>query len=390
VPSRVVVIGAGAAGTAAAWCAAQRGAQVTLLDARSGSSSLGSGAVDFDWDQPAAARELVTPLEAEAREFVAALDLWQLGPTRIATRQGVLRQTRGADRSLLDVEPLAGLRVAVCDVARDDWDGAALAASYASSDWARRTGTEFVAVAVDALRQGAERRISPYDFALLHDHPERLSWLAGLLRGAAAGVDAWLLGPWLGSDISVAARLRAELNVPLGEASSAPGGAAGARFDRARDRVLAAAGVTRRSLQVLRVESAGTEWRIWGEHSELVADAVVLAVGGVAAGGIELAVDHELGSRGFRLAIDAPVRVTVDGELAGEASSLFGPTFGSGFGALERVGVELTSTGLVRSATGGATPGLAAAGDCVAGRPRSLLEAVRAGTAAARAVLSSS
>ncbi|HVJ18732.1 MAG TPA: hypothetical protein VM686_25095, partial [Polyangiaceae bacterium] len=221
------------------------------------------------------------------------------------------------------------------------------------------------------------------------DHPERLEWLGGLLRGARVSADAWLLGPWLGSDISVAERLRERVGLPLGESSSAPGGAAGARFDRARDRLLAETAVKRLALRVVRIERSGTEWRIFGEHSDLAADAVVLAVGGVAAGGVVLTQDLDTGPRGFRLALELDARVTVDGDSAGEASSLFGPDFAaSGFGVLERVGVELSSEGLVRSAGGVTLPSISAAGDCVAGRPRSLLEAVRSGCAAARAVLS--
>jgi glycerol-3-phosphate dehydrogenase subunit B len=382
---RLVVIGAGAAGSAAAWTAARRGADVTLLSAQAGSSSLSSGAVDFDYDEDGGAGG---PLETEALEFTTALGLWQLGSCRVATRQGVVRKVRGLDLALLNLEPLAGLRVALCDVDRDEWDGPALARSLGASPWARRTQTEFLSVPIAACRRGAERRISTFDFALLHDHPERLTWLGELLRKARVSADAWLLGPWLGSDISVAERLREQVGLPLGETSSPPAGPAGARFDRALDRLFAETAVKRLTLRAQRVERSGTEWRVFGEHSELTADAVVLAVGGVAAGGVVLTQDFGKGPRGFRLALELGARVTLDGDLASEASSLFGPSFAaSGLGALERVGVELSSDGLLRSADGVTLPSVSAAGDCVAGRPRSLLEAVRAGCAAVRAVL---
>jgi hypothetical protein len=114
--------------------------------------------------------------------------------------------------------------------------------------------------------------------------------------------------------------------------------------------------------------------------------AVVMAVGGVAAGGIVLGADPESGRNGFRLAISAPARLALDGEVADRSSSLYGLDFeATGFGPLERVGVELTSDGWVRS-DAGAEMGLVAAGDCVSARPRTLLEAVNSGCAAAKTV----
>ncbi len=51
---RVTIIGAGAAGLAAAWAAAQRGAQIRLLDGGVGASCLTGGAVDDrPWEQMA-------------------------------------------------------------------------------------------------------------------------------------------------------------------------------------------------------------------------------------------------------------------------------------------------------------------------------------------------
>ncbi len=114
--------------------------------------------------------------------------------------------------------------------------------------------------------------------------------------------------------------------------------------------------------------------------------AVVLALGGVAAGGVELTADPQRGRNGFKLGLEAPARLSLDGDVADQASSLYGPDFeATGFGPLERVGVELTSEGWVRS-DAGAEVGLVAAGDCVAARPRTLLEAVNSGCAAAKTV----
>src|SRR5687768_14450385 len=106
----VVVVGGGIAGTAAAWLLARRGARATVIHDRAGSSALYSGALD----EPNGADSL--ELDADARAFVDALGLWRLAKTRIATREGVVRAAFGADQALLDLEPLAGRRIAVADV----------------------------------------------------------------------------------------------------------------------------------------------------------------------------------------------------------------------------------------------------------------------------------
>ena len=77
-PLRLAVIGAGAAGTAAAWYAARQGARVTVLSARAGSSSLSSGALDFDYDEAGVGPELAP----EVSEFAAALGVWRLNGKR--------------------------------------------------------------------------------------------------------------------------------------------------------------------------------------------------------------------------------------------------------------------------------------------------------------------
>jgi len=121
-----------------------------------------------------------------------------------------------------------------------------------------------------------------------------------------------------------------------------------------------------------------------GENETLEVDAVVLAVGGVAAGGVVLD-DPLQGHRGgasFHLSLDAPVRFELDGEELDGVSSLHGVDFEKlGLGVLERVGL------LAEEQRVGGQRGLFAAGDAVAGRRRTVLEAVRSGIAAADAAL---
>src|SRR5688572_10952938 len=193
---KVLVIGAGIAGTAAAFQARLRGAEVRLLHDRAGASELYSGALDsVPWT-----RRGRTSLSPAAEHFLEELGLWSTArDMRIATGAGVVRPAQGADRALLNLTPLGGMTVAVANAERDDWDARLLVRSLCESGWARTTGTRFESVDVPLLRHGYERRIALHDFAALHDNAERRRWLCEQLE-AAARPDAWLLGPWLGVD----------------------------------------------------------------------------------------------------------------------------------------------------------------------------------------------
>jgi anaerobic glycerol-3-phosphate dehydrogenase len=394
---QVVVVGAGFAGTAAAWSAVRAGATVHVVSDRAGSSALYAGAADLvPWDErdlpdERAAAEDALLDSAELRGFVEDLGLLRLGRALVATREGVVRPALGADRALLDLTPLAGRRVGVLDVERDDWDAALLAKSFAASRFAERTGTSFVPVPIRMLRTGHERRISAYDFALLHDDPARLSLLAEVLRAERGVADAWLSGPWLGLEPQTPGELARNVGVPIGETTSKLGGPAGARFERARDRLFEKLGVRASSARVTRVESQGSGFVLGladdaGRTREIEARGVVLACGGVAAGGIVLSWDPENGRRGFELAFAADVELALDGERLAGFGSLHGPSLeGAGFAALERVGIAVGAPGNL-VATRILAGGLAAAGDCVADRARTVLQAVRDGLIAGGAV----
>jgi hypothetical protein len=395
--AQVVVIGAGFAGAAAAFAACRAGARVTLVHDRAGASELYSGAIDLvPWDAPPDRAAEQRALEnAALREFRAALGMWALGERHVATRAGVVRRALGADAALLDLGPLAGRRVGVADIGRDDWDAPELAAALSASDWAEHTRTTFVPVAVHALRLGHERRITPYDFAAFHDDPERLRSLAHVLSAPDLAVDGWLLGPWLGLEPGTPQALRALVPVPVGEATSPMGGPAGARFEQARIRLFASLELETRRARVRNVSARGAGWSVALEtepddpvtsHAELEASAVVLATGGVAAGGIRLGWEPGHGARGFELGYEAPVLLALDHEFLASAGSMFGPDLEhSGLSVLERVGVAATVETEVQGEAAGR--GLFAAGDAVAGRARTVLGAIldglRAGALAA-------
>lgn len=394
--AHVVVIGAGFAGAAAAFAACRAGARVTLVHDRAGASELYAGALDLSpWDAPPDAEAERAALgDAGLRDFRDALGVWALGHRHVATRGGVVRRALGADAALLDLTQVAGRRVGVADIGRDDWDAPELAAALSASDWAERTSTTFVCAEVKAIRLGHERRITPYDFAAAHDDPERLRGLARALEEADAGVHGWLLGPWLGLDPATPPSLRALLPVPLGEATSPMGGPAGARFERARARLLEGLALETRRARVGEVLRRASGWSVAlepepesGERSvELEAKAVVLATGGIAAGGLRLAWEPGRGARGFELGYSAPVLLALDREILASAGSMFGPDLEhAGLSVLERVGIAATPEADVLGESAGL--GLFAAGDAVAGRARTVLGAVldglRAGARAA-------
>jgi len=396
--SQVVVIGAGVAGTAAAFAATRAGARVSVIADRAGASALYSGALDlFPWDSHAApearaAAEDALLADATLVSFAAELGVFRLGRSLLATREGVVRRALGSDPALLELGALAGKRVGVFDVERDDWDAELLAKSFAASSFAERTRTAFVPVPVKMLRNGPERRIAAYDFAALHDNPTRLAALADALSAARTSADAFLSGPWLGLEPATLSALTAAVGVPVGETTSKLGGVAGARFERARDRLFERLGVEVRSGRVASVSPLGERFAVafdeelsLGAPRELEADAVVLAVGGVGAGGIALSWDPERGRSGFELTLQAPVELALDGEILTSFGSLHGTSLGGGFGTLERVGIAAGGAGNL-VATGPGSGRLAAAGDCLAGRPRTVLQAVQDGLVAGAAV----
>jgi glycerol-3-phosphate dehydrogenase subunit B len=186
---------------------------------------------------------------------------------------------------------------------------------------------------------------------------------------------------------------------PLGEVLSAPGGPAGFRFEAARDgwlgrsRVQVRRGIVhslRRTEQGFEVSvgaTAGGSERLDPVLLEPAPQEVVLASGGVAGGGIQFLAGSGAGLRSFSLSLAVSARdgAALPLRLAGREVTLESGVLGAdlqslGRGALERVGV------LADEAQRTAIPGLYASGDVVADRPRTALEAIYSGIAAARGV----
>lgn len=374
---RIAVVGGGIAGLSAAWAARRAGADVTVLFDRPGASALYSGALDVSsWEQD----RLDAPIPAGVIALATAFDAWSLGTRscRVATYEGVLRPARGADVALLDLAPLAGRAVAVADCPIDGWDGVAMARALGASRWATETRTRFAASRVVGAVDPSEARGSSFDVAALHDTEERVARLAGCLDTAERDADAWLLGPWLGTEPGSAERLRALLGKACGETTSPPGGPAGARFEAARDALFSNTGVHVRREHVTALDRRGGRFHpIGAVDGSLTAkdagfDAAIVAIGGMVGGGVRLT------QGGFELSIAASLSVGLDGRAVGSPSSLYGlDVGGKGVSVLERVGL------LADGAAARGAPGIFVAGDCVEGRPRTALEATAAGIAAA-------
>ncbi|MBW2524964.1 MAG: FAD-dependent oxidoreductase [Deltaproteobacteria bacterium] len=411
----VVVAGAGIAGTAAAYAAATRGSDVRLFDPALGSSCLWGGAVDDrPWEQVARASEVLdaaplagpVPLQVEA--FVDALGVWEMPPAgrplvRLATEAGRVRAARGREAGLLDLSALpVGARIVLPRIVRDEWDAVALARSLTADGYARVRRLRFEPVDAKLLLMVGEERIGATDLARRHDAPHRLRWLLERLhemlrreRDEGRQVDAVLMGAWLGVDVPRAAEISDALGVAVGEIMAGMGNAAGMRFEAARNRLLSSLGVTRERQAVRSVERRGESLRVFpAEDDPFDARAVVLAIGGLAGGGVlydppECHTPDDgpaAGRAAFGLSVDAPVSLRAQGEPLAIVSSSHGPALDDTAwpsdpdpGLLEAVGIACDGPG--------AAPGIYAAGDVVADRPRTRLQAVfsglRAGAAAA-------
>jgi hypothetical protein len=181
--------------------------------------------------------------------------------------------------------------------------------------------------------------------------------------------------------------------VPCGEAVASPGGPAGLRFERARDRALASVGAVRIVSRASTVEPAGGVWRVTTDDGlGFAAHAVVVATGGLIGGGLEYAPSEATLATALPALARPPMRLTLTAPLKLGALGRPLDTPGSLFGfAPESLARPFARDALVERAgvlTPPAPEGLFAAGDIVADGPRTWLgalsEGVRMGTLAAR------
>ncbi len=398
--ARVVVVGAGLAGGAAALAARRAGAAVTILRGRAGASALGAGAYDLKAIGAASS----APLAPEITEFFeAARAPVVLADALVCSAFGALRPTRGRDQQALAIEPAR--QHLVPDLQVDGWDAHAIAASL-DAELRARGGAGARIVRGVFLREREEMRLPLAELAARHDDDARVDWLADRLAESLAG-DApravVLLPAVVGTRPAAMARLRARLSRPVGEALGVPGGAATARFLAWTDRALEAADVVRADAEVTAIALDARARLTLADGSVVDADALVLATGGVLTGSLlygsgehELARElPELVRPSLRLFAsiarpdgDEPISVWLDGAPLAAAGSLFGRE-GERFLLGDRP--RLLSAGLAADASqrvldraGAPVAGLYVAGDLVAGAHRAALAAVHGGARAGR------
>jgi glycerol-3-phosphate dehydrogenase subunit B len=384
-----LVIGGGFAGIAAAWALSRRRRDVLVVWEGPGASAFYPGTLDrVEWGGLPDPRPLATDVES----FLAALGAFAPSgnaAARVATSAGVLRPARCRDRALLDLEPLRGRRIDVVDFGRPGWDAATLARAWSETAWARQSRTRFRSVVVDGPDGAALRGLPPGELAARFDDPSWVASLAPALLSAGDGESPLLLGPWLGTVPGSVERLRELLRRPIGETLSDPGGAAGLRYEAARDAWLARAGIEVRATTVRSVRHRGERYEVLASESEGAAATplgqdireVILAIGGVVGGGIRFLAGAGPEGRSFSLSLEAPVALRLAGKEVSLQSGALGVDLQRwGLEALQEVGLAVDEQSLARA------PDLYAVGDVVADRPRCVLDAIYSGLGAARAV----
>lgn len=284
--SHLLILGAGAAGTAAAYHAHARGLRVTVVHAAPGSTALSSGAFDIrPWDSPGPARAL----SESGQAFLERLGYWRSATNlRLATLGGRLRPAYACDPRLLNWSAMPqGALIVVPRVNRPNWDADLLCRALAEP--AAALGLRVEARDANLLLKSDEVSITDSELAARWEaNPD---WVGAQLHaclssGASAG--GLLLGPWLGLQRSLAPELSAGLGCSVGEVVCTIGSSAGPRFEAARDQLLGSLGIATDVGWVDAVVREGNGWvlRTESPHREWRGDGLLLACGGIASGGV--------------------------------------------------------------------------------------------------------
>ena len=382
----VLVIGAGAAGTAAALTLAAAGRRVRVVHAAAGATNLWNGIVDG----------LDGAVSPEERDVLAQLGILVPRPRpRLVTPLGTTREAHGHDAELLDLEAARPKLVLVPSFGRPSWDARVIAATIAEA----HAGTiEARVVSVPRLLDADELAVADGALARRMDDATRAEALVSALEGALerwrSTSTALLLPPWLGVARPLARRLSEALALPVGECATTLAGAAGLRFAARRDALFARNGVEVTRARVTSVDASPSGVRLTLDDGDaLEAEALVCASGGLVSGGMlvprasiapEPAVsDRPIPSLGFEapcLVIGAHGRAwRADGSRYGMSTDeLFHGVRARG--TIDALGVLTGTDGAV-----GSLP-VRVAGDLVADGDRSFGTAIRGGIRAAQSL----
>jgi glycerol-3-phosphate dehydrogenase subunit B len=337
----VAVVGAGLAGAAAALALAEAGVPVVLVAGAPGATALSAGTLDvagaspgiatLPWRDPLRGRPLLPSerlalhrrsaashpwaqlfgageepalAEREIEAAVARLAGWlapsglalagSLGENRLLPSvPGTLRVADFAFAPAASGDVLGASDVAVVDLpALEGFDARALARTLAREIEVLGLAKLPVSVVHPRLPDALRAEASPARLAARLDGDAARAALASACEGLGAERRVLLFPPVLGIDRSAAlvAALEAASGARVAEALAFPPHAlAGFRLQRALDAALASAGVRRVAARVQRVAAGHGDalcLALGGQHAALDADAVVLATGRFASGGL--------------------------------------------------------------------------------------------------------
>jgi anaerobic glycerol-3-phosphate dehydrogenase len=321
-----IILGAGAAGLAAAHVLVERGCRVHVVHGPAGASVLWNGVVD-------GLRADALPHE---RDLLSALGLQLSRPRpRIVNALGSPRSTYAHDAALLDLDAARPKVVLVPTLPRPAWDGRAIAAmleSHAHGAFEVRT------VSMPRLLTPAEAPAADGAIAKALDDDERFAAFAQILeealerfRNTAA---ALLLPPWLGVRVPRHGALAARVALPVGEVAGGLAGAPGLRFAHRRDAHLAKLGITVTRGRGASLDASTTGVSVTLEDGKVIAGSrLVVATGGFVSGAMEVprspvACDVPVEKRSVPgLAFHAPfLRVGAAGADVRANGSVFGTT----------------------------------------------------------------
>lgn len=326
----VLVIGAGAAGVAAARAAKREGARVTVVSLAGGATALTCGAA---WGF---ARD---PFDSWASE--AGM---RLGGRYVTVSGWMLPDARGALTSLLDLSAVRGM-IGVVDLDTHP--------SWSAKLVAETLGATIVRAPLDIAGETFRETASKLDTGGIAEG------LAAALRSRCEGLSAVLFPPVLGlRRDDVAERMTRALGVPVGEAAGGAGDPPSVRFERAVRRWIPdEVTVLRKRAKVLR---GGGPQATLDDGNTVRAKSIVLATGGIAGGG--LAFDGSM----REVTADAPVWTRLKERVLPSGAALGAdPTPWFADGSPQGVGVRVDASRRVLDVGGEAliAPWLFAAGE---------------------------
>ena len=353
--TRVLVIGSGMAGSAAALAAKAAGAEVTVVAAGPGATAFSSGPVWSHVVGPVTRFDGFSAVPADSR--LANV----LGELRVAD-QAMEAQARGAIAQ--------GVKVGLVGLS----DAPQLFDAEWATDALCTAGIDAEALELSIYLTAEECRRSPYEWATAVDSPaEQQRWAEGLKR-VGQGRDLLLLPPILGWKAEAFDRIRSLSGLAIGELSATTPSVPGLRLNRLLEARVRAAGCR---MQRSEVRTLTPDRAILSNGHAGDFDRAVLATGRFVGGGVRRKPSFAEPLLGLSLAIDdepAPLPGAAIESLSGETPGADAAAF--------RLGLKVDVAQHPFDSRGEVVAWLSAAGNVIAGPDRGLGFAWASGTAA--------